>query len=93
MNRRQFLFTALLLVPRIMPETQNSSPQAFRHQGWRGVVEDNFSTDQGTGWGWGHGFCMIQKYYIDCALYFYCYYITCTLNHQALDPGGWTPLT
>ena len=36
-----------------------------------GFVEDNFSTDQG--WGWGDGFGMIQAHYIYCALYFYCY--------------------
>ena len=51
MKKRQFLFTALLLVPRIMPEPQNSGPNPFWHQGRTSVMEDHFSTDQGTGWG------------------------------------------
>ena len=48
---------------------------------------DNFS----MAWG-GDGLVMIQVHYIDCALYFYRYYISCTSDHQALDPGGWGPL-
>ena len=35
---------------------------------------------------------MIQAHYIDCALYFYYYYISSTSDHQALDPEGWGPL-
>ena len=36
--------------------------------------------------------CMsCQVHYISCARYFY-YYISPTLDHQALDPGGWRPL-
>ena len=35
---------------------------------------------------------MIQVHYIYCVLYFYCYYIRSTSDHQALDPGGWEPL-
>ena len=35
---------------------------------------------------------MIQAYYTYCVLYFYYYYISSTLDHQALDPGGWGPL-
>ena len=35
---------------------------------------------------------MIQLYYLYCALYFYFYYISSTLDHQALDPRGWVPL-
>ena len=42
MKKRQFLFTALLLVPRIMPEPQNSGPNPFRHQGRTSVMEDHF---------------------------------------------------
>ena len=50
-------------------------------------MEGNFSTDQGNGGGVGNGFRMIPR-----ALYFYCYYISSTSDHQALDPGGWEPL-
>ena len=49
-------------------------------------VEDTFSMD----WGGGDGFRLIQAYYMYCALYFY-YYISCTSDHQALDPEGWGP--
>ena len=42
-------------------------------------------------WGWD-GFRIIQVHYIHCALYFYYYYISCSSDHQALDPGGWGPL-
>jgi len=30
---------------------------------------------------------MIQGHYIDCALYFYYYFISSPSEHQALDPG------
>ena len=50
-------------------------------------MEDNSSMDQGGGDGMG----MIQVHYIYCTLYF-CYYISSTSDHQALDPGGWGPL-
>ena len=36
---------------------------------------------------------MVQAHYIYCALYFHFYYISSTSDHQALDPGGWGPLT
>ena len=39
MKKRQFLFTALLLVPRIMPEPQNSGPHPFWHQGRTSVMK------------------------------------------------------
>ena len=39
-----------------------------------------------------NGLGMIQAHYIYWALYFYCYYISSTSDHQALDPGGWGPL-
>ena len=47
-------------------------------------MEDNFSMD----WGKGDGFGMTQVCYICHALYFYCYYISYTSDHQALDPRG-----
>ena len=50
-----------------------------------GFVEDNFSMDQG----WGDGLGIIQAHYIHCAIYFYCYYISSTSDHWALDPRGW----
>ena len=34
---------------------------------------------------------MIQVHYIYCALYFYDYYISSTLDQQALGPGSWGP--
>ena len=37
----------------------------------------------------GGGFRVIQVHYIYCALYFFYYYISSTLDHQAFDPGGW----
>ena len=43
-------------------------------------------------WGTGDGFGMIQAHYMYCALYFYCYYISSTSDHQALDPGCRGPL-
>ena len=42
MKKRQFLFTALLLVPRIMPEPQNSGPHPFWHQGRTSVMKTIF---------------------------------------------------
>ena len=45
-------------------------------------VEDTLSTDWGVG-----GFRMSQAHVIYCTLYFYYYYINCTSDHQALDPG------
>ena len=49
-----------------------------------GLVEDTFSTDRG--W-WWLGFRMSQVHNIYGALYYY--YISSTLDHQVLDPGGW----
>ena len=42
--------------------------------------------------GVGGGLGVIQAHYIYCTLYFHCYYINSTLDHQTLDPGGWGPL-
>lgn len=39
---------------------------------------------QGTAWGWFK--C------INCTLYFHCYSISSTSEHQAFDPGVWGPL-
>ena len=50
-------------------------------------MEDNPSVDQGGGDGLG----MIQVHYTYCTLYF-CYFISSTSDHQALDPRGWGPL-
>ena len=49
-------------------------------------MEDSFTIDQV-----GNGFGVIQENYIYGALYF-CYYLSSTSDHQALDPGGWGPL-
>ena len=38
------------------------------------------------------GLGMIQAHYINCALYFYYYYISFSSDHQAIDPGGWVRL-
>ena len=54
-------------------------------------MEDNFSMDRG--WRWGDGFEKIQAHYTYCAFYFYYYCTSSTSDHQALDPGGWGPLT
>ena len=51
-------------------------------------MEDHFPRDQVEGVGFG----MIQMHYIDCALYFYYYYISSTSDHWAIDLGGWGPL-
>ena len=40
------------------------------------------------GWGGGCGYRVIPEHYIYCTLYFYCYYISSTSDHQALDPRG-----
>jgi len=53
-----------------------------------GFMEDHFPRDQVEGVGFG----MIQVHYIDCALYFYYYYISSTSDHWAIDLGGWGPL-
>ena len=50
-----------------------------------GFVEDSFSMDRG----WGDGLGIIQVQYIHCTIYFYCYYISSTSDHWALDPRGW----
>ena len=47
-------------------------------------MEDNSSSDQ-MGGGW------FQEHYSYCARCF-CYYISSTSDHQALDLGGWGPL-
>ena len=36
---------------------------------------------------------MIHAHYNYCALYFNYYYISSPLSYQALDPGGWAPLS
>ena len=51
-------------------------------------TEDDFSLDVGRG-----EFGRIQAHDIYCALYLYYYYISSTLDHQALDPRSWEPLT
>lgn len=45
-------------------------------------MEDIFSTD----WGW---FQDDLSTYNSCEFYFYYYYISCTSNHQALNPRVW----
>ena len=52
-------------------------------------MEDHFSTD---GRGEGSWFQSDYVYYIYCAFHFYCYYISPTKDHQALDPGSGGPL-
>ena len=52
-------------------------------------MEDSFSTD----WQYrGHGFGIIQVYYIYPELYSYYYYVSSTSDHQALDLSGWGTL-
>ena len=46
----------------------------------------------GPGGGVGDGLGMIQVYYVYCTLYFDYYFISSTLDCQALDPRGWGPL-
>lgn len=57
-------------------------------------MEDNFSKDQGQGWGGAgaDGLGMIQADDIYCAIYFYYCHISSTSDHQPLDPGDWGPL-
>ena len=43
--------------------------------------------------GMGDGFRMIQAHSTYCALYFHYHYISSTSDHQAIDHGGWGPLT
>ena len=65
---------------------KGSGPQVFGHQApisWKVIFPD---TEEGD------GFEMIQGHYVSCALYLYYYYISSTLDHQALDPRGWGPL-
>ena len=65
---------------------KGSGPQAFGHQApisWKVIFPD---TEEGD------GFEMIQGHYVSCALYLYYYYISSTLDHQALDPRGSGPL-
>ena len=51
---------------------------------WTDFLEGSFSRD------WeGDNFGMIQVHYISCALYFYCYHISPTSDHQTSDSGGW----
>ena len=57
-----------------------------------GFVEDGFSMSRGEAGTVGDGFGMIQARYIYYALYFYHEYISCTPDHQTLNPGGWGPL-
>ena len=56
-------------------------------------MDDSFPIVRGQRQGGGDDFGMIQVHYIHCALYFYYYYIGSTSDHQALDLGGWGPLT
>lgn len=44
------------------------------------------------GWAEGSWFQNDYVHYIYCALYFSCYYIGPTKDHQALDLGVWGPL-
>ena len=52
-------------------------------------VEDIFF----RGLGERTGLRMVQAHCISGVLYFYYYDISSTSDHQALDPGGWEPLT
>ena len=51
-------------------------------------AEDNFSMNQGA----RDAFRMIQVHYIYCVLYFYCYYVSSTSDHQALGPRDCRPM-
>ena len=65
---------------------------AFWHQGLvscKTVFPGTGGREVGVGSRGGLG--MSQARYMYCALYFYCYYISSTSDHQALDPGGWRP--
>lgn len=64
-----------------------SSPQLFLHQGpilWKTIFHCLRV---------GGGLGMIQGHYVYCALYLYYHYISSISNDQALDPGGWGPLS
>ena len=50
-------------------------------------VEDNFSTDQE----WDRRFWDDSSTLHSLCTLFYCYYISSTSDHQALDPKGWGP--
>ena len=54
-------------------------------------TRDRFHGRQFSHGSWGDGLGMVQVHYVYCALYFYYYYISCTSDHRALDPGGWRP--
>ena len=66
--------------------SQTSGPQHSVSQA-TGFTEDDFSKDGLEVGRLG----LVQAHYIYCALYFY-YYISPTLDYQALDPEGWGPL-
>ena len=71
-----------------LPSTSWSSrPQPFFGAPGTGFMEDSFSRGQSG------GFMMVRVHHIYYALYFYYYYISSTSGHQALDPGGWEPLS
>ena len=53
---------------------------------------DQFPERQSFHWEGGKWFRKTQTRYIYCALYFYYYYISSTLDDQALDPRGQGPL-
>ena len=65
-----------------------SGLRPFWHQGlvsWKTIFP-------WTGGQRGDGLEIIQAHYTYYVLYFYCYYISSTSDHQALDPGDWGPL-
>ena len=65
--------------------TWSSSAQSFWHRvSWKTIFPQT---------GVRSGLGMIQVHYIYCTLHFYYYYIDSASNHQALDLGGWGPLT
>ena len=67
--------------------TYTSGPQPCWHQGpvlWKTIFPPTM---------WGDGFRMIQEHNIYCELNFYYYYMSSNSDHQALDPGGWGPLS
>ena len=49
-------------------------------------MEDSFSTDGAWWWFWDD----LSTLHFLCTFYYY--YIGSTLDHQALDTGGWEPL-
>ena len=53
----------------------------------------SFVEDNSMDWGKGGWFGMIQAHYVYCILHFCYYYISSISDHQALDPGGWGPLS